>query len=61
MATLDSITIAPAEIARILDELRIKRFYGPVVIIDTIDCWTVRDIDKQKLAEVKKETEAADG
>jgi hypothetical protein len=50
----DSLTISPFDMKSILEALQSKQYNGTIKIIDTLDSYTVRDVNDQFLTEIKK-------
>ena len=54
MPALDKISIAPADMKAILESVQQLRYTGDIIIIDTIQSYTIRDINDMFLTEVPK-------
>lgn len=54
MPALDKITISPPDMQSIMDSIEQTGYTGDIIIIDTIQSYTIRDINEFFLTEVKK-------
>ena len=54
MPALDKISIAPADIKAILESVQQLKYTGDIIIIDTLQSFTIRDINDMFLTEVQK-------
>jgi len=54
MPALDKISIAPADMKAILESVQQLKYTGDIIIIDTIQSYTIRDINDMFLTEVPK-------
>ena len=54
MPALDKISIAPADMKAILESVHQLKYTGDIIIIDTIQSYTIRDINDMFLTEVPK-------
>ena len=54
MPALDKISIAPADMKAILESVQQLKHTGDIIIIDTIQSYTIRDINDMFLTEVPK-------
>ena len=54
MPALDKISIAPADIKAILESVQQLKYTGDIIIIDTLQSFTIRDINDMFLTEVPK-------